>query len=342
MSFEIIGELQAMLDDYHYKSIMMERHVIKKQTFDGNLEEHINDDLIYKVPIYDMGSRRFAAFCSFTEAVWYQDKDYKGNGQYLKNDINDEFDWFMLFYLFRLCGSGINYIPKSGLFNEFLGTHGFGNFWIINSILKNKYTTKEWLEDLKVLESPFTDNKGYLLPQFSYKNRTSGHLKHFILTDAIKLVRSIYEKLTNSNERLEIYQLTDFGNNWLNQHDYNKQYFVLTAFACDLAEYFPQYVDPKSRLYAGTNAKKCIKSIYPKIGKVSEFDYINAVLQHQAERYKLNPMDCEDSRNCDVIRYLQEYQSKHHMDKNGGRLYNNSVLKYIYGNEKYYEFVKTL
>lgn len=343
MSFEIIGELQAMLDDYHVKSMYMENHTIKKIPFEGSLKKAVNDDLIYNVPIYDMGRRRFAAFCSFTEAVWHQDKDYKGNGQYLKNDIKEPYDWFMLFYLFRLCGSGINYVPRSGLFNDFYGTHGFGNFWIIDSILRKRFRAQQWLDDLRKRDIPFTDNKGYLLPQFTYPDLTSGHLKRYILRDGWQLVAAILDYVMTKNERSEIYQITDFGNKWLNDRNFKKQNFVLTAFACDLAEYFPEFVDPKSRLYAGTNATKCIKSIYPKVGKIKEFDYINDVLQYQAERYGLYPMDCEDSRNCDIIRYLKEYQSKDHIAKNGGKvMLNNSVLKDIWGQEKYYKFVEAL
>ena len=74
----------------------MENHTIKKIPFEGSLKKAVNDDLIYNVPIYDMGRRRFAAFCSFTEAVWHEENDYKGNGEFLKNDIKEPLDWFMV------------------------------------------------------------------------------------------------------------------------------------------------------------------------------------------------------------------------------------------------------
>ena len=248
MSFEIIGELQAMLDDYHVKSMLMEKHTIKKEPFKGNLNKAIDDDLIRHVPIYDMGSRRFAAFCSFTEAVWYQHDDYKGNGKFLINEIKEPYDWFMLFYLFRLCGSGINYIPKSGLFNDFYGTHGFGNFWIIDSILMGRFRAPEWLDDLKQRKVPFTDNKGYLLPQFSYPGLKSGHLKHFILHDSWKLVAVILDYLMQKPERAEIYQVTDIGNKWLNDQGYKKQNFVLSNSLMNLVDNWPQEPTMRSRL----------------------------------------------------------------------------------------------
>ena len=97
-------------------------------------------------------------------------------------------------------------------------------------------------------------------------------------------------------------------------------------------------------VYAGTNATKCIKAIFPKVNKkVPEFEYINDVLQFQSKRYDLTPIDCEDSRNCDLVRYFQEYQSQHHVIKNKGvKMKNNSILKQTIGLDKYYEFSNNL
>ena len=343
MIFEIKDDLLEALDEYHNRSILMEKHVIEKQSFFGNLEKAVNDDLIFKIPIYDMGSRKYAAFCSFTEAVWKKENDVKGNGNHFAHhDIKEEIDWFLLFYLFRLCGSGINYIPKSNdLFSDFVGTHGFGNFWIVNSILQNKFTNQEWYNDLKNTSKPFTDVKGYLLPQFSFDGLNGGHLKKFIMEYSYDLVYDILNFVQEGKK--EIYQITDFGNKWLNDKGFKKQNFVLTAFAADLSEYFPNYVDPKSFVYAGTNAQKCIKAIFPKIKKVSDFEYINSVLAFQSNRYNLNPIDCEDSRNCDLVRYFQEYQSKQHIAKNDNKtMLNNCILKSKWGHDKYYEFANNL
>lgn len=340
-SFDINEDLLEALDDYHKKTMLMEKHVIEKNPCDFDLEAEINDDLVYKVPIYDMGSRRYAAFCSFTEAIVKKEKDVKGNGVYFKNhDIRFDFDYIYMFYLFRLCGSGINYKPKSGLFDTPLGTHGFGNFWVIDSILNGRYCHQGWLDDLRATIRPFTDNKGYLLPQFSFPGLKKGHLKKFILDYSVDFIADVYDYI--NKERRQIYQVTDFGNNWLNERGFKKQNFVLTAFAADVCEYYSSMVDPKSMVYAGTQATRCIKSIFPKIKKCSEFEYINDVLAFQADRYGLNPIDCEDSRNCDMVRYIKEYQSKHHIALNGKIVYNNSVLKDKWGDQKYYEYSKTI
>jgi hypothetical protein len=340
MSFEINEDLLTALDEYHERSMLLEKHKIEKNHFVGNLQEAVNDDLMWHVPIYDMGSRKYASFCSLTEALWKKENDVKKNGIHFKHhEIKEEIDWLLLFYLFRLCGSGINYKPKV---DHFYGSHGFGNFWIVDSILSNKFDFESWLCDLEIVEKPFTDNKGYLLPQFSFKELDSGHLKKFILEYSVNLVLQIYEKLLKN--RLEIYQVTDFGNNILKNWGFKKQNFVLTAFAADVAEYFPNLVDPKSKVYAGTNADKCINAIFPKKKglKVKDFDYINDVLGFLSNRYNLNPIDCEDSRACDLVRYFKEYQSDDHIAKNGKAYKNNSILKNIWGSEKYYYFVNNL
>lgn len=343
--FIINEKLLEAIDEYDVKSLLMQQHGSLKLPFKGDLKAEVNDDLIYSVPIYDTAHRRYAAFCALTEALWRKETDLRRMGQHFVNhQIKNPFDWFMLFYLFRLCGSGINYVPryKTDTLKDILGTHGFGNFWIVNSIINGKYTWLEWKEDLKNNIKPFTDNKGYLLPQFSFKGQVGNHLKRFILEYAGDLVCKIYNKVLEG--RLDIYQVTDFGNDILMQNGFKRQNFVLTAFAADIAEYFSHLVNPKGFVYAGTNAVRCIKAVFPKISpKINEFEYINEVLQFQSDRYNLNPIDCEDSRACDPVRYFQEYQSSDHIIKNNGRtMKNNCILKETWGLEKYYQFANNL
>jgi hypothetical protein len=344
--FIINKDLLAALDDYDRKSNLMEKHSNVGLPYEGDLKADVNDDLIYHVPIYDTCQRRFAAFCSFTEAIWHKHEDPRKMGKHFADHhIPEEFDWFMLWYLFRLCGSGINYVPRYSkeTIKDILGTHGYGNFWVIDSILKGRYTWQEWREDLRNRIRPFTDNKGYLLPQFTFEGERSGnHLRRFILEHSEGLVRHIFDKVTK--ERMDIYQVTDYGNEYLKEQGFKKQNFVLTAFAADIAEYMPQYVNPKGYVYCGTNAVRCINAIFPKVSKkVKDFEYLNEVLQFLSDRYNLNPIDCEDARACDVVRYFQEYQSPDHVIKNDGRkMLNNSVLKQIWGEEKYYDFANKI
>jgi len=341
-------DILEAIDDYHVKSKLIQEYYFEnnpKKLTEVDFKSLVDDDLCYNIPIYDVLNRRYAAFSSLLEALWYGDKDPKGNGKYFENFKRyklGKFEWFYLFYMFRLCGSGINYKPKNGLFDEPWGTHGFGNFWIIEEILLERYNIEDWLDSLSKRDKPFTNNKGYLLPQFTFQNLDKGHLKYFILRYSFLFVKDLYAYM-NHNPGLSIYEITDYGNEWLNERGFKRQNFILTAFAMDVAEYYPEIVNPKSKIYAGTNAMKCIKQIFKKANKMSDFDFTNEAFEFLAIRYNANRYDVEDSRACDCIRYFQEYQSPDHIKKNNGNIYkNNSILKKKWGLEKYYEWANKL
>lgn len=311
---KIKSEILNALDEYHERSFLMQQYYFEKKHIE-DIEKKVNDDLIFNVPIYDMLDRRYASFSSFTEALKKKDLDPKGNGiKYKDHNIKEDFDYLMCFYLFRLCGSGINYKPES---------HGFGNFWICKEVLNGNYSYKQWLESIP--ENKFCDNKGYLLPQFSIG------LRNFIKTYSKELVETIYNVIIK--DKKSIIEVVDIGNKFMIQNGFKRTTFVLSAFAADIAEYYPQYVDPSSMIYAGTNAKKCIKAIF---GKCNEFEAIDFL----SKRYNAPPYSVEDSRLCDPVRYFQEYQSKYHIEKNNGNIYkNNSILKKIWNKSEYQNFI---
>jgi len=346
--FSINDQILEAIDDYHVKSLAMQNYL-----YDGNpnnldlqkLQKEVNDDLIFHVPIYDMLDRRYAAFCSFLEAIDKKENDPKKNGLHFLeapslSDLEIE-DALALFYLFRLCGSGINYVPNT-TGNPF-GTHGFGNFWIVESWLKGDLKLDDWLLDLEVRETPFTNNKGYLLPQVSYKHLTSGHLKNFILTEIRGIVSKMQDLLGNG--RIGIIDFVDSMNVYLVSKGFKRQNFVLSATAADIAEYFPNLIDQKSSIYAGTNAKKCISAMFNKKPGIKQLDFEIEAINFIAERYNSVPYSVEDSRMCDVYRYLYEFQSKDHIAKNGGKTYaNNSTIKQYcdLSGEDYSEYIKKL
>jgi len=277
-------------------------------------KDDIDDDLIWHVPIYDVVNRKFAAFSSFLEALRKKEDDPKQNGKYFKHHNISDVHFMFLCYLFRLCGSGINYKPKTDTpFN----THGFGNFWIVDLIRRGKYTSAEWLDNIPI--NKFSDVKGYLLPMIP------GGLRSFILEHSYILFHHLYTYMHD----LEIYELVDIGNEYLQELGYKKQNFVLTAFAMDMAEYFPNKVKRNSKVYIGSNAIKCLKQIYPKIkGIGSNLTVTNVLLDDLCEitgnhSYKY---DMEDVA-CDFIRYKNNFQSVHHIKLNNGIKYYNNVFK---------------
>lgn len=286
------------------------------------------DDLVYNVPIYDVVNRRFAAFSSFTEAIWYKEKDPKGNGKYWNsNTVPRDENFASLCYLFRLCGSGINYIPNTEGGAPH-GTHGFGNFWVVESISGGRYRRDSWLDDCP--NNKFADVKGYMLPMLP-KDR--GGLRGFIVDGfAYQLVGHVWNFIQASRtlgKRAEIFEVVEAGNAWLTKNGYMRQNFVLCAFAMDLAEYFPDLVDPNSRVLVGSNARKCLKLIFPtRRGIGTNLDNTNEALEELCEitgGYS-KKYDMEDVA-CDFIRYINNYQSPDHIKANNGIEYVNKFQK---------------
>lgn len=270
-------------------------------------ESDINDDLVWNIPIYDVVNRKYAAFSSLLEAIKKQENDPKGNGKYfIKSKEIKNIDFITLCYLFRLCGSGINYVPKKDLpFN----THGFGNFWIVD-LLKDGITDSYiWIDNLP--DNKFCDVKGYLLPMIK------GGLNNFIKNESIDLVNNIYNYIVK--EKVGIKDVVDYGNSYLLKKGYKRQNFVLTAFAMDLAEYFPDIVDRDSDVYVGSNAKKCLKLILPNLKEDKAIRYLCDITGGFSK-----PYDMEDVA-CDFIRYLDNFQSEDHIKLNNGIKYRNNV-----------------
>jgi hypothetical protein len=271
-------------------------------------EEDIDDDLIWNVPIYDVVNRRYAAFSSLLEAINKKELDPKGNGIYFVDTKLDDQSFMFLCYLFRLCGSGINYKPKD---NQPWGSHGFGNFYVIDLLIDGVTDPISWVNN--VPDKGFCDVKGYLLPMIPKG------LKNFILEDSLNLFNNVMNEVYQGN--YSITDVVDLGNHWLRSRGFKRQNFVLTAFAMDLAEYYPGLVDQDSDVYVGSNASKCLKMILPNMKK-------NDALRHLCEITggHSKPYDMEDVA-CDFIRYMENFQSDHHIKKNNGIKYYNNVLK---------------
>lgn len=295
--------------EYYRKAKMMQELKFEGASY---TKEDIDDDLIWNVPIYDVVNRRFAAFSSLLEAIKLKEKDPKGNGIYfsmLDNRMTDE-NFIKLCYLFRLCGSGINYKPKVN--DEPFGTHGFGNFWVVEELRKGWSYYEDWISCIP--ENKFCDVKGYLLPMIK------GGLRKFIINKSNDLTNYLLEYIWH-NKGLGIKDVVDVGNRYLVQRGYKRQNFVLTAFAMDLAEYYPDIVNRDSDVYIGSNAKKCLKLILPNMKQDDALRYLCDITGNFSK-----PYDMEDVA-CDFIRYINNFQSADHILLNNNLTYTNNVRK---------------
>ena len=294
--------------DYYSKAKKMQEYKYECIQWGKN---DINDDLVWNIPIYDVVNRKYAAFSSLLEAIRKKDKDPKGNGKYFLNieDRLTDKNFIKLSYLFRLCGSGINYKPKKNNESPF-GTHGFGNFWIVDELSKGFTFSSDWIRVIP--DSKFCDVKGYLLPMIK------GGLRLFIYNKSEYLMDYLIDYLYKGGKK-GIKDVVDYGNEWLISKGFKRQNFVLTAFAMDMAEYFPELVDQNSTVYVGSNAKKCLKLILPNKKHDDALELLCDVTGGFSK-----PYDMEDVA-CDFIRYIENFQSKEHIELNNGIIYKNNI-----------------
>ena len=116
-----------------------------------------------------------------------------------------------------------------------------------------------------------------------------------------------------------IKDVVDEGNRYLMSKGFKRQNFVLTAFAMDLAEYYPHLVDRDSDVYVGSNAKKCLDKILPRVNKDLALRYLCDITGNHSK-----PYDMEDVA-CDFIRYKNNFQSPDHIKMNNGVIYKNNI-----------------
>ena len=303
-----------------FRDYFKQAHATQQYKFERTITEDeydwiVKDPLIRNIPIYDVVNRRYAAFSSFPEAIRYGNKDPKGNGHYYNGNTVTTDGFVIMCYLFRLCGSGINYTPKIG--NDPKGSHGFGNFWIDKLIRQGYNMPESWFR--MIPENKFCDVKGYLLPMIK------GGLRGFILAHSEALVMHIWNTILENTTKIEIHEIVNIGNEWLLRNGFNRQNFVLCAFAMDLAEYFPNIVNKESKVLVGSNAKKCLKQIFPDTkGIGTNLEATNDALKYLCHATGDHNLlyDMEDVA-CDFIRYINNYQSPQHIEFNGGMKYTN-------------------
>jgi hypothetical protein len=147
-----------------------------------------------------------------------------------------------------------------------------------------------------------------------------GGLYNFIQNESKELMINLINYIKKPGIK-GIKDVVDYGNNWLINKGYKRQNFVLTAFSMDMAEYYPSLVDRDSDVYVGSNARKCLKMILPNKKTNDALRYLCDITGGHSK-----PYDMEDVA-CDFIRYIENFQSKHHIEKNNGIKYYNNVLK---------------
>lgn len=270
------------------------------------------DPLQDTITIYDTVNRRYAGFSKVLE-------DLTGRAPHRFSDYgkmsNLEFvDWLYLFMAHRFTGSGAS----------FERDHGYRNTCIFDLVNKEGGMLRfvEWLEKWdKEQPRPIFTSIGNQPPAMKkddrYNKASTNYFLHYLPAFCYEAKAAI-----ESTPGIGIRQLTDWALAWNKVYDIRQFHFVYTAWAMDVAEYFPGLVSPHSQVYYGKNCVEAFELMYS--GRINH----DACMDDLCSTLGSLPYDMEDV-SCDYIRYIENYIPKGNTYKDIDRktLWNTSMIK---------------
>lgn len=313
--------------EYHKKASMLE------SIAHGNDGPKPDDALMCNVHIYDSVNRYCAGFSNLLEDFHFPNRQGKKRNERVNNLPLAENMY--LYLVHRITGSGASFQP---------GTHGY-----CNSVLPHIWTMESIADMSKHINeytNPMFTSKGNQPPMFTLtmpeQFKTPG--REYLVHHAPQLIEYIYNWLhqqSSTGSRATIRSTVDHMNEFNKKRGFRKFNFSYTAFVNDVAEYYPNLVDPNSHTYYGNNCLKTLSVIGERpLSNNSKFlDYVMENLQ-QDIGYK--PYDLEDSPCCDIVRYWNEFVPTGYKDIDKSLTKNNSLIKQRLGEEEYYRIFKNL
>lgn len=273
----------------------------------------VGDALQEAIPIYDTVERRYAGFSNVLEQLRYGVKapKYKKNaerGYDYPKFCGDAEAFLYVCLVHRICGSGAS----------FEHDHGWRN--TIVPEMAGLVTIPQMAAFVGAHRGPIFTSIGNQIPPFNKITNPSLYRnagQEYLCETAPTLVRTLYTWL-NENEAFDgsgpvgIQVAVDKALEIQRRLGCKQFKFVLTAWVMDIAEYFPNLVNPDSDCYHGKNAQEAMElcfdwRAYPH-GKQQFYD---AATRAFANITGTHPMDVEDaSPGCDLVRWVENYVPK--------------------------------
>jgi hypothetical protein len=303
------------LEYYRKAKVLQNNCNLGGQSFTGQ----VNDDLMEQVHIFDTVERQHAGFQNMLQDLWFGSsapKHYKW--QRLHKERNVSYDdqhkvwtrreWLWIFLFHRITGSGAS----------FEADHGYRNS-VIPELAKLR-TCEDMVEWVRNNDStPMFTSIGNQIPMFpskylweslnksGFEYKTPGKLWLCeCMTDLVDDTWKAIDININLGARVGIRDIVDYMCDWNRARGIKRFHFQFTATAADLADYYPDMVDPISHMYYGKNAKEAMDMFAEKIGRYKKAFYYDHVMEAASKDTAGAPRDLEDVM-CDYIRYVENY-----------------------------------
>ena len=296
-------------EDYYTRASILNRRnaqLLPKETMTG-------DELQDVIPIYDTVWRSWAGFSKVLEDAWKGPEGVHAGKKHLPRSYRDVLgleEWLYVFLVHRITGSGAS----------FERDHGYRNT-VLLPVLTNcklKHGVGEMADYILDQSSsrPIFTSIGNQIPPFNKPEApySRGGIM-YLHRDGPRFVAALAEFLAGSAGRKGVKPMTDWILSWHSSNGMKRYKFVLTAFAMDVAEYFPEFVDQDSHVYVGKNAEISLGHIFKKVGTGSK-DLFQDRCMEQLVKFSEsdpaginNPYSIEDVL-CDFVRYIYNYVPK--------------------------------
>lgn len=299
---------------------------------DTSEDLHVNDPLQHYITIYDTVDREFAGFSNAIQQIWYGSKNPK------KWQIDTRFDgyqlhtmdWFWLFMIHRVTGSGASFSYDHGFRNSILADMALAGD---NMIHMKEYVLSEFRNG-----RPLFTSIGNQIPMFPKPIQPFNKASEYYISEFMpELVKDFYYHVSTNPLSMSIREGVDWINAWHKEHGIKSFHFVMTAFVMDVAQYFPELIDPWSQVNYGKNAVEALHLLFGNNGFKKKLDFLDAAMDKICEEFR-SPYDPRDmERNlgkgfsledvaCDYVRYVECYVPKGYEHLEPWQVTNNSMI----------------
>ena len=316
---------------YDKAAILQNINIASPKGRDTTEDLHVDDPLQHYITIYDTVDREFAGFSNAIQQIWY------GSNNPKKWQVDSRFDgynlhamdWFYLFMIHRVTGSGAS----------FSYDHGFRNSILADMALKtdNMIHMRNYvLSEMKTGRPIFT-SIGNQIPQFPKPNAEYPRGSQLYISEYMPhLVKDFYTYLSYNPLTMSIRDGVNWINEWHKSQGLKCFHFVMTAFVMDVAQYFPTLIDPWGQVNYGSNAIKALNLIFKNEG-YKQKDFLDAAMDKICNEFR-SPYDMRDhERNlgkglsledvaCDYVRYVGCYVPKGYEHLKPWQVTNKSAI----------------
>lgn len=296
------------------------------------------DDLQDTIHIYDTIYRWSAGFSNVPQELMHQGKNpkhdwNKRHGLAFKASGFKDTTLMYLLLVHRVTGSGASFAKPGGK----MAPHGWYNV-IVPQLATQCDAIGEMRTYIRNYTKPMFSSIGNQVPSFnkpSFLYDMGG--REYLCEIAHKLAIHIHTWLLEAMKPPSIQETVDEALRWQSSQGWRKFHFVLTAWAMDLAEYFPKLVNQHSDCYHGKNAQEALNLVFKPVVRMKRQDFFDRGTRAFANMFKTRPMDVEDAApGCDLIRWLENYiRPGSYLDVNREKIFHKCYIKHPEGRQRW-------